>query len=169
MTNLMMQDPDLLKLMIDLYFEARLIAEEPPTVPGLALAMGFNRVQDIVRVLQRAEDEEEFPDDRKTYPEESVSYVLRALTTIEDMYISSGLRDRMPAALVKFTLGAYHGVKEPGNNQNNAPATLIQIAFESPKQQISMRDSVDSALSMNSPKALLTEKAKSTFEVKLNG
>jgi hypothetical protein len=168
MNNLMMHDPDLLKLMIDLYFEAREIDERPPTVPGLVLAMGFNRVHDIVQILEKFDSDSE--KHLLTYPEESIIYIIQALTMIEDNHLTAGLRDRMPASLVKFTLGAYHNVKEPGANQNNSPTNVIQIAFEQPVNQISMRDTVNSALSMDkSPKMIQHTPNKTEFEVRVNG
>jgi len=165
MNNLIMHDPDLLKILIDVYFEMRIKEESPPTVPGLTLAIGFNRVVDITRVLEKWDSEEQ---NAQQYPEESVYHVIRALTRIEDHYVSNGLKDKMPAALVKFTLGAYHNVKEPSNNQAQGNVAFIQVAFEAPPKSITMRDSVTAALAESrSPKMLQHEKDDNLIEVTL--
>jgi hypothetical protein len=129
MNNLTMHDPLLLSTLVDMYFGLLKREKRPPTVPGLALALGFNTVKDIAATLK------EWEEDEARYPEASISQLLRALTGIEDYYITEGVTGKIPPALVKFTMGAYHGrreseeVRAPGDNNTN-----FQIVFNAPKE-----------------------------------
>lgn len=128
MNNLVMHDPELLKVLIECFFTMRKKAEEPPTVPGLALSIGYNRVFDITSALKEWEQGD------SKYPDESIYLLISSLTRIEDYCLVEGLKSNIPAALVKFTLGAYHDVKEP--QQQAQPITAIQVVFESPPTRI---------------------------------
>jgi len=166
MNNLTMHDPDLLHILIELFFAMRESEELPPTVPGLALAIGFNRTQDIVSTLKHWED------DDSQYPESSIHELLSALTRIEDHCLINGLRDRMPASLVKFTLGSYHNVKEPSVNQNQT-ANIIQIAFEAPEERMRIRDDfkdhVKKAISTPGKVFQLPQQHQQSYQIEIGG
>lgn len=127
MNNLVMRDPVMSELLTDLYFSMIKQEEVIPTVPGLALAIGFNKTADIINTLKAAEE------GTCTYPESCIGTLQRALTRIEDHYLQNGLTAKFPAALVKFCLGAYHDrqEKEPVL-QNSVGTQNIQIVFEAP-------------------------------------
>lgn len=125
MNNMIMHDPDLLHILLEEFFYVRELEKLPPTVPALALSIGFFRTQDIVSTLKKWESGD------SDYPDRAINYLLGALTRIEDYLLINGLANKMPAALVKFTLGSYHNVKEPEKSEqptNNG----IQIVFEAP-------------------------------------
>jgi hypothetical protein len=160
-------DPGLLELMIDIYFEQMNQDELPPTVPGLVLCLGLTKVAELSKLLERYEANQSeleaaendclvvgdtplrtsaFP-----YPAESMDHIVRALTRIEEYQLTHGLRDMIPATLVKFTLGAYHGVKEVNTQQNQNPTNIIQIAFEAPAKAMQLRTEVDQAKRLTTP------------------
>ena len=128
MNNLIMRDPVLTEVLTDLYFAQTILDDKVPTVPGLALAIGFNRTQDIVSTLKNYEE------DTSDYPESCVGTLIRAVTRIEDHYISSGMQSKFPVALVKFCLGAYHERQERQPENQMLGVTNIQVVFEQPKQ-----------------------------------
>lgn len=125
MNNTVMHEPGLFGLLLQEYFSLIEMENSHPTIPGMALAVGFNRTKDISEALEKWDKNE------STYPRESIMMVIRAVTKIEDHILTHGLKSTIPASIAKFTLGAYHGVQEPssGNQEvNNA----IQIVFEEP-------------------------------------
>lgn len=165
--NLMMHDPELLEVLVDIYFNMKKEEEEPPTVPGLVLAMGFNRVHEVTQVLA---EYDEAGEKYKRYPERSINIIFQSLTRIEEYNVENGLRDRIPPAMAKFLLGAYHGVKEPSANQQNGTVNFLNIAFEAPPHQVSMRDTATAALSIQkNPKMLQHTQSQTVIEVQTNG
>lgn len=124
MNNLIMHDPDLLDVLIKCFFEERKQSKEHPTLPGLALFVGFNRTADITQTLEK------WADENSSYPERAVQGLIRAITMIEDYFLQRGLDAKIPAALTKFCLGAYHQVKEPAANQGIGEVNAVQIVFE---------------------------------------
>jgi hypothetical protein len=129
MNNVAMHDPMLIETLADMYFAMTELEDSIPTVPGLALAIGFNRSYDINVTLKNYEE------GLSKYPEASVGTILRSLTKIEDKYIVNGLQDKFPSALVKFCLGAYHDRREKEPEANGAGAnTNIMVVFERPKE-----------------------------------
>lgn len=130
MDNLIMHDEDLMHTIVEEYFAMMKEEKKHPTVPGLALAICFTRTHDIVQVLKKWEAGE------NPYPEESIDKLLSSITRIEDHYLQQGLSSRIPAALTKFCLGAYHKVQEP--TRNEAPTggnNMLQIVFEAGEDQ----------------------------------
>lgn len=155
-------DPELLQLMIDIYFEQMEQDELPPTVPGLVLILGMTRVQELTKLLERYDAQQSeleaaendcliVGDDPVTrhskfpYPADAMDNLIRALTRIEAYQLSHGLRDLIPVALVKFTLGAYHNVKEVSAQQQQGGNTVIQIAFEAPPKSMQLRSNIEEA------------------------
>lgn len=127
MNNLTMHDPAMLSVLTDIYFDLKEEEEELPTVPGLVLAIGFNTVSDITKTLERWEEGSD------KYPDASIYILLQSLTRIEDIYVQEGIKGNMPAALVKFTLGAYHNRREAAQTDNSLPNnTNFQIVFNAP-------------------------------------
>jgi len=122
MKNLTMMNPKNLGKVIETYFALRTKEQEPFTLPGLALACGFSKTGDILGTLREAEE------DQSTYPEDSINLLTRALTTIEDHYLTNGLKNKFPAPLTKFCLGAYHNVRDT-NEQANQSVTQLAIVF----------------------------------------
>jgi hypothetical protein len=149
MNNLAMHDPFLIQTYIDIYYgeldmdnkNLQLLTtgkgektitpfERQPTVPGLALALGFRSKADIQKTLKDASD------GISKYPQECVDMLIMALTKMEDWYIQRGLANAIPPAIMKFMLSAYHDVSEGsqvpeiiGKNSGN-----VQIVFEAPKE-----------------------------------
>ena len=117
-----MMNPKNLGKVIETYFALRTKEQEPFTLPGLALACGFSKTGDILGTLREAEEEQ------STYPEDSINLLTRALTTIEDHYLTNGLKNKFPAPLTKFCLGAYHNVRDT-NEQANQSVTQLAIVF----------------------------------------
>lgn len=98
-----------------------------PTVPGLALAIGFNTVGEVTRALK------DWQSGDAKYPLESIRLILRSLTRIEDMCLTYGLQGKLPPALVKFVASAYHDVVEK-RQVEPTPGNAIQIIFEAPPE-----------------------------------
>jgi hypothetical protein len=130
-----MHDPLLVDVLTDMYFKTNDLKNggEPDTVltvPGLALAIGFSSTRDITNTLRSYEE------GVSSYPKESIKFLIRALTRLEDYYLQNGIKEKFPAQLVKFCLGAYHDVKDT-NSQSNAgvPAnTNIMVVFNDQNQ-----------------------------------
>ena len=127
MANIAMHDPVLIEMLADLYFAGTKTEETIPTVPGFALGIGFSRVADITQTLK------DYEEGVSKYPKSCVKVILRALTQIEDNYLQNGLKNRFPAALVKFCLGTYHDRAEKVDPTQIAGNQNIQIVFETPK------------------------------------
>lgn len=143
MNNLLFHDPDLLDILIQEFFHVRKIEKNHPTLPGLALGIGLSSTRDLVSVMDQWEEGD------SSYPDRSLRYLASAITRIEDHFLCQGLDSKIPAALAKFALGAYHSIKEPGKGseqQNNA----IQIIFEADQrpEQITAK-SVDALKGIN--------------------
>lgn len=148
MNNLLIHDPDLLHVLIEEFFCLRKLEGKHPTVPGLVLAVGFNRTLDLSNVLEKWESGD------SDYPDRSVNYLISSLTRIEDYFLQEGLSSKMPPALVKFALGSYHNVKEPTREDGGGSNNLLQIVFEAPEG--STAPNVSKLQSANTKPGLLT-------------
>lgn len=100
-----MANPILLRQKIVDYFTL-LQPGSHPTPPGMAMALGLNSFDAIIRIVKIEEDTP------GTYPEESIDALFLARSLIEDHYINGGLRDAMPAQFLKFLLSAYFARSE---------------------------------------------------------
>jgi hypothetical protein len=128
MNNITMHDPMLTDMLADMYFAVNEEEKNIPTVPGLALAIGFNRTKDITDALKAYEE------DASHYPQASMEILIRCLTRIEDNYVQNGLKSKFPAALVKFCLGTYHDRQEKEPPKQLGEFNNFTIVFEQPKQ-----------------------------------
>lgn len=130
-----MQDPLLFEMLSTMYFKTNDPGNGAPadtvlTVPGFALATGFTSTKDIAQTLTA------YQEGTSQYPEESMRFLLRALTQLEDYYLQKGMMNKFPAPLVKFCLGAYHDVKDTNsNNDKIAPNANIMVVFNDPQTQ----------------------------------
>lgn len=126
--NIIMHDPVLMEILISSYFLLQKKEDLPPTVPGLALAIGFNRVKDLTDTVKN------YDEGSNQYPEESYQVLIRAITKMEELYVQNGLIQTFPAALVKFCLGAYHEVRDK-NEENDSGNVQLAIVFGEGDQQ----------------------------------
>lgn len=127
MSNSVMYDTVMIDMLAQIYFITLEKEGDVPSVPGLALALGFNRSHDIIKTLTS------YDAGLSPYPEESVIILIRSVTKIEEAYIQGGMKDKFPIALIKFCLGAYHNLQEKETQGNKIENQNIQIVFEAPK------------------------------------
>lgn len=142
MNNVAMHDPLLLEILISSYFsiheiedkEALESSKDRPilTVPGFALAIGFSSTGDIISTLKA------YRENMSPYPEESILFMLRALTRLEDYYVQNGLRDRFPSAIVKLCLSHYHDVSDKSESIKsiNSNANILVVFSDDKKASL---------------------------------
>jgi hypothetical protein len=113
-----MENPEELHYRIVEYFS--LLGEGAhPTPPGLALAMGLNGFNALVRIINEAEI------DPKAYPEESLNVLHVARSMLEDYYLDHGLREAIPAQFTKFIMSSFFNRNEKTIQEGGAGGTSV--------------------------------------------